>query len=87
MLYSHEILSFGKAAERAALSLYFFSDLTGERNIPRHYTEDDLAHAVSNSSPISNRSSIGRLDHFQSEFPLLWIPTAVARELNPTLIR
>jgi predicted HTH domain antitoxin len=42
-LYGQEILSFGKAAELADLSRYSFADLIGERNIPRHYTADDLA--------------------------------------------
>jgi hypothetical protein len=38
--------------------------------------------AVSNTSPISNLASIGRLDLFRSQFPVLWIPTAVAQELR-----
>jgi predicted HTH domain antitoxin len=42
-LYSQDILSFGKAAELACISRYAFSDLIGARNIPRHYTADDLA--------------------------------------------
>jgi predicted HTH domain antitoxin len=42
-LYSQGILSFGKAAELAGASRYAFADLIGERNIPRHYTEQDLA--------------------------------------------
>ena len=38
--------------------------------------------AVSNTSPISNLASIGRLDLLKSQFPLLWIPDAVANELK-----
>ncbi len=42
-LYSQGILSFGKATELAGTSRYAFADLIGDRNIPRHYTEQDLA--------------------------------------------
>ena len=42
-LYAQGILSFGKAAELAELTRFAFADLTGERSIPRHYTEQDLA--------------------------------------------
>ncbi len=38
--------------------------------------------AVSNTSPISNLASIGRLDLLKSQFPVLWIPTAVDQELK-----
>ena len=41
-LYAQGILSFGKAAELAGVSRYAFGDLIGDRNIPRHYTADDL---------------------------------------------
>jgi hypothetical protein len=37
--------------------------------------------AVSNTSPISNRASIGRLDLLRFQFQTLWIPNAVADEL------
>jgi hypothetical protein len=37
--------------------------------------------AVSNTSPISNLASIGRLELLKSQFPELWIPDAVAEEL------
>jgi predicted nucleic acid-binding protein len=37
--------------------------------------------AVSNTSPISNLASIGRLELLKSQFPELWIPVAVAAEL------
>jgi predicted nucleic acid-binding protein len=37
--------------------------------------------AVSNTSPISNLASIGRLGLLQSQFSELWIPDAVAEEL------
>ncbi len=42
-LNAQEILSFGKAAELANLSRYAFADFIGERNIPRHYSEENLA--------------------------------------------
>jgi len=42
-LYAQGILSFGKAAELAGASRYAFAELIGDRNIPRHYTADDLA--------------------------------------------
>jgi uncharacterized protein len=37
--------------------------------------------AVSNTSPISNLASIGRLELLKSQFSELWIPDAVAAEL------
>jgi len=37
--------------------------------------------AVSNTSPISNLASIGRLELLKSQFSELWIPDAVAEEL------
>jgi hypothetical protein len=37
--------------------------------------------AVSNTSPISNLASIGRLDLLTKQFSAIWIPTAVAEEL------
>ena len=43
-LYAQEILPFGKAAELAGMSRYKFTDMVGQRNIPRHYTEHDLEH-------------------------------------------
>ncbi len=42
-LYAQGILPFGKASELAALSRFAFADLVTQRDIPRHYTEDDLA--------------------------------------------
>ena len=42
-LYAQEILSFGKASELAGVSRYAFAELLGDRDIPRHYTADDLA--------------------------------------------
>ena len=41
-LYAQGILPFGKACELAGASRYAFADLVASRNIPRHYTEDDL---------------------------------------------
>jgi uncharacterized protein len=37
--------------------------------------------AVSNTSPISNLASIGRLELLKSQFSALWVPAAVAGEL------
>jgi predicted nucleic acid-binding protein len=37
--------------------------------------------ALSNTSPISNLASIGRIELLKSQFPELWIPDAVAEEL------
>jgi predicted nucleic acid-binding protein len=37
--------------------------------------------AVSNTSPISNLASIGRLEFLKTQFSALWIPDAVAGEL------
>lgn len=45
--------------------------------------------AVCNTSPISNLASIGRLDLMPTQFESVWIPVAVANELdahpNPTV--
>ena len=41
-LYAQGILPFGKACELAGDSRYVFADLLASRDIPRHYTEDDL---------------------------------------------
>jgi len=41
-LYAQSILSFGKASELAELSRFDFADLVAQRNIPRHYTEENL---------------------------------------------
>jgi predicted HTH domain antitoxin len=45
-LYAQGILPFGKACELAGSTRYAFSDLIAKRNIPRHYTEDDLLEDV-----------------------------------------
>ena len=42
-LYAQEILSFGKASELAGLNRFLFADLVTNRNIPRHYTEEELS--------------------------------------------
>ncbi|MFZ0964550.1 MAG: UPF0175 family protein [Terriglobia bacterium] len=42
-LYARGILSFGKTSEFAEISRFAFADLVAQRDIPRHYTEDDLA--------------------------------------------
>jgi predicted HTH domain antitoxin len=42
-LYAQSILPFGKASELAEVSRHKFADLLGERGLPRHYSEDDLA--------------------------------------------
>lgn len=41
-LYAQGILPFGKACELAGVTRYAFADLIASRDIPRHYTEDDL---------------------------------------------
>ena len=41
-LYAQGILSFGKAMELSGTSRLTFSDLLTLREIPRHYSEDDL---------------------------------------------
>ena len=42
-LYAQGILPFGKASELGELSRLAFADLVTRRNIPRHYTEGELA--------------------------------------------
>jgi predicted HTH domain antitoxin len=42
-LYAQSILPFGNASELAGVSRYKFADLLGERGLPRHYSEDNLA--------------------------------------------
>jgi predicted HTH domain antitoxin len=42
-LYGQGILSFGKASELAGTTRYVFADLIGRREIPRHYSADELA--------------------------------------------
>jgi predicted HTH domain antitoxin len=42
-LYSQRILPFGKANELAELSRAGFADLLAQRDIARHYREEDLA--------------------------------------------
>jgi predicted HTH domain antitoxin len=42
-LYAQAILSFGKSAELAGMSRYAFAEIIGDRGIPRHYTDEDLA--------------------------------------------
>ncbi len=41
-LYQQGFLSFGKARELAHLSKWEFSEKLGERDISRHYTQEDL---------------------------------------------
>ena len=41
-LYAQEILSFGKASELAELNRFVFADLVTNRNIARHYSEEEL---------------------------------------------
>lgn len=41
-LYAQEILSFGKASELAELDRFDFADLVTNRNIARHYSEEEL---------------------------------------------
>lgn len=42
-LYAQGILPFGKASELAEISRFGFADLLAQREIPRHYTEQELA--------------------------------------------
>ncbi|HET9086570.1 MAG TPA: UPF0175 family protein [Acidobacteriaceae bacterium] len=41
-LYARGILSLGKASELAGTTRYVFADLIGRREIPRHYSDDEL---------------------------------------------
>jgi len=41
-LYAQGILPFGKARELAGMTKYEFGILLGKREVPRHYSEDDL---------------------------------------------
>jgi predicted HTH domain antitoxin len=41
-LYAQGILSLGKASELAEMSRLSFGELLGKRNIPRHYSEENL---------------------------------------------
>jgi len=45
-LYAQGILPFGKASELAELSRFAFADLITQRNIPRHYSEDELTQDI-----------------------------------------
>ena len=45
-LYARDILSFGKARTLADLSKREFHELLGEREIPRHYAERELAEDI-----------------------------------------
>jgi predicted HTH domain antitoxin len=45
-LYAQGALSLGKAAELAGMSRLPFGELVGERGIPRHYDEADLAQDI-----------------------------------------
>lgn len=49
-LYARGILSFGKARELTNLSRIEFSKLLGRREIPRHYSEQDLKDDISYAS-------------------------------------
>lgn len=42
-LYEREILSFGKAAELSQLSQFRFGQALAERDIARHYVDQDIA--------------------------------------------
>ncbi|WP_434531587.1 UPF0175 family protein (plasmid) [Haloarcula sp. NS06] len=42
-LYARDVLSFGKARALAELSHREFQALLGDREIPRHYTDTELA--------------------------------------------
>ena len=42
-LYGSGLLSFGKASELAGISRFAFSEVVTQRQIPRHYGEDELS--------------------------------------------
>ncbi len=42
-LYAQGIIPLGKASELAAMSRFVFGDLLAHREIPRHYTGEELA--------------------------------------------
>jgi len=42
-LYAQGILPFGKASELAELSRIAFGELVTQRDIPRHFTDEELA--------------------------------------------
>ena len=48
-LYAQGVLSLGKAAELAEMSRLLFGELVGQRGIPRHYTDEDLAQDLSHA--------------------------------------
>ena len=41
-LYARGLLSFGKASELAGASRFLFADILTQREIPRHYGEEEL---------------------------------------------
>lgn len=42
VLYAQDKLGFGKARELAGMDKRSFGQLLGERNVPRHYSREDL---------------------------------------------
>ena len=42
-LYAQGILSFGRSSELAGVGRFLFGDLLTRRNIPRHYTSEELS--------------------------------------------
>jgi len=42
-LYGQGILPFGKASELAGVSRFAFAEVVGQRDVPRHYGEEDLS--------------------------------------------
>ena len=49
-LYTQRLLPLGKAAHLAGLSRWEFDDMLARRDIPMHYTEDDLSHDAAYAS-------------------------------------
>lgn len=45
-LYAQDVLSFGKARALAGLSAQEFQELLGEREVPQHYDETELAEDI-----------------------------------------
>ena len=45
-VYARGLLSLGKASELAGISRFLFVDLLAQRDIPRHYQEEELTEDI-----------------------------------------
>jgi predicted HTH domain antitoxin len=45
-LYAQDILPFGKASEPAGVSRFDFAEAVSQRNVARHYGEEDLTRDI-----------------------------------------